>query len=83
MSTPLKRSASVTAGDFCITCGKCGHIDFFEKFTSSELFGELPVGHFQCPSCHKAIAKIVTRSWLDQHGRIMQDFEIRDVPRFL
>lgn len=34
-----------------ITCGSCGTVAALEDFCRTPLFGELPVGHFQCPGC--------------------------------
>lgn len=36
-----------------ITC-ECGHTAPFDAFTSTEVFGELPEGHYQCPCCRRA-----------------------------
>ena len=36
-----------------ITC-ECGHTDDFDKFTKTPIFGDLPKGFYQCPSCKQA-----------------------------
>lgn len=36
-----------------ITCG-CGHTDDLLNFTRTPVFGDLPPGQFQCPSCGAA-----------------------------
>jgi hypothetical protein len=54
------------AGCAAITC-TCGHIADLDAFCRTEIAGELPAGHYQCPSCHRAwrIAKgkVVITPW--------------------
>jgi len=37
-----------------VTCGRCGHTADFDNFTQTEILGQLPYGHYQCPNCHYA-----------------------------
>lgn len=43
-----------------VTCGKCGHTADIDQWTRTEIAGRLPIGHFQCPSCHFAFRKCET-----------------------
>jgi hypothetical protein len=36
---------------------KCGNYDTMDSFCRTPVFGELPAGEFQCPSCGAAVRK--------------------------
>lgn len=37
-----------------LTCGSCGHTADLDEFCRTPIAGDLPKGHFQCPSCRTA-----------------------------
>lgn len=44
---------TITDHQFTIQC-KCGHEAPYELFTRTEIGGDLPKDHYQCPGCHEA-----------------------------
>ena len=43
--------AETSTSDFWNIGCKCGHEDSIDRFTSTPINGELPLGEYQCPKC--------------------------------
>ena len=46
----MSNTPQILDHQFTSTCGKCGHTDNFDLFTSTPIHGDLPNGQYQCPS---------------------------------
>ena len=74
---------------YCLLkCGKCGHEDDFFEFTKTPVFGELPRGSHQCPSCKKAwkMEKVGEARTFQSGGEFLHipaDRKIVPIPSFL
>lgn len=63
---------------------KCGHEGPLDEFISAPVFGELPMGVFQCPRCHKALKKSVDRVWVDEEtGQVLHSTKVEKVQAYL
>lgn len=40
-----------------MTCGGCGHTADIDEFCKTPVYGDLPRGTYQCPSCGLAIER--------------------------
>jgi hypothetical protein len=40
-----------------LSCGFCGHVAPLDDFCKTDLYGDLPGGCHQCPSCSRAIVR--------------------------
>lgn len=50
-----------------ITC-KCKHTADFTEFCRTPIFGDLPKGHYQCPSCGLAWLRKESEHSILRHG---------------
>lgn len=41
-----------------LSCGQCGHVADLDLFCKTPVFGYLPKGHYQCPSCSYAFKRV-------------------------
>jgi hypothetical protein len=55
-----------------VSCG-CGYTADFERFTQTPIGGDLPPGHFQCPSCARAWRIVKGKITITTWGAIISD----------
>jgi hypothetical protein len=48
-----------------MTCGKCGHFGDMPEFIATPVYGDLPVGQFQCPACQHAFTRENRKGWIE------------------
>ena len=54
-----------------VTCGDCGHQADINDWTATPIYGDLPRGEYQCPSCGVAFKRSIGPSEIIGNGHII------------